>query len=119
MEQAKKRLRAKRRKTAKTRTINKIETKPVPLAPYQQLVERQLADQGFGQPVLRVLADQDQGSVKRPKQPDLAGQAQPSRRTKKSSKSFGDVKNNLKNILDHDAERVTWQKREKIPENES
>ena len=24
-----------------------------------------------------------------------------------------------KNILDHDAERVTWQKREKIPENES
>ena len=24
-----------------------------------------------------------------------------------------------KNILDHDAERVTWQKREKIPEDES
>ena len=91
--------------------------KPVPLALDQQLVERQPADQGFGQPVLWVLVDQ--GSVKRPKQPDLAGQAQPSRRTKKSSKSFGDVKDNLKNILDHDTECVTWQKREKIPENES
>ena len=43
-----------------------------------------------------MLADQDQGSVKRPKQPDLAGQAQASRRTKRSSKSFGDVKDNLK-----------------------
>jgi len=60
-----------------------------------------------------VLAGQGQGSVKRPKQPDLAGQAQPARRTKKRSKSFGDVKDSLKNILDHDAERVTWQKREK------
>ena len=40
-----------------------------------QLVERQLAVQGFGQPVLRVLVDQDQGSVKQKKQPDLAGQA--------------------------------------------
>lgn len=48
-------------------------TKPVPLALDQQLVEQQLADQGFGQPVLRVLEDQDEGSVKRPKQPDLAG----------------------------------------------
>ena len=80
------------RKMAKTSTINKIGTKPVPLALDQQLVERQLADQGFGQPILRVLVDQDQGSVKRPKQPDLAGQAQPSKRTKKSSISFGDVK---------------------------
>ena len=88
-------------------------TKPVPLALDQQLVEQQLADQGFGQPVLQVLLDQDQGSVKRLKQPDLAGQAQPSRRTKESSKSFGDVKDNLKNILDHDTKRVTWQKREK------
>ena len=118
-EQAKKRLRATRRKTAKTSTIDKMGTKPVPRALDQQVVEWQLAGQGFGQPVLRVLADQDQGSVKRPKQPDLARQAQPSRRRKKSSKSFGDVKDNLKNILDHDAERVTWQKREKIPENES
>ena len=92
--------------------------KPIPLALGQQLVERPLADQGFGQPVLRVLVDHDQGSVKRPKQPDLTGQAQPSRRTKKGSKSFSDVKDNLKNILDHDAERVTWKKREKIPENE-
>ena len=40
--------------------------------------------------------DQDQGSVKRPKQPDLAGQAQASKRTKRRSKSFGDVKDNLK-----------------------
>ena len=77
------------------------------------------AVQGFGQPVLRVLVDQDQGSVKQKKQPDLAGQAWPSRRTKKSSKNFGNVTDSLKNILDHDTERVTWQKREKIPENES
>ena len=86
-------------------TINKMGTKPVPLALDQQLVERQLADQGFGQPVLRVLEDQDEGSVQRPKQPDLAGEAQPSisKRTKKSNKSFGDAKDNLKNILDHDA----------------
>ena len=94
-------------------------TKLVPLALDQPLVERQLADQGFGKPGLRELADQDQDSVKRPKQPDLAGQAQPWRKTKKSSKSFGDVRGNLKNILDHDAERVTCFKREKIPENES
>ena len=60
-----------------------------------------------------MLADQDQGSVKRPKQLDMAGQVQPSIRTKKSSKSFGDVKDNLKNILDHVAERLSWQKREK------
>ena len=93
-------------------------TKPVPLALDQQLVERQLEDQGFGYPVVRVLVDQGQGSVRRPKQPDLAGQAQPSIRMKKSSKSFGDVRDNLKNILDHDAERVTWQKMGKIPENE-
>ena len=93
-------------------------TKPVPLALDQQLVERQLEDQGFGYPVVRVLVDQGQGSVRRLKQPDLAGQAQPSIRMKKSSKSFGDVRDNLKNILDHDAERVTWQKMGKIPENE-
>ena len=91
-------------------------TKPVPLALDQPLVERQHPDQGFGQVDL---ADQDQGSVKRPKQRDLAGQAQSSRKTKKSSKSFGDVRGNLKNILDQDAERVTCYKREKIPENES
>ena len=91
-EQAKKRLRAARRKTAKTSAINKMGTKPVPFALDQQLVEQQLADQGFGLAVVRLLADQVQGSVKPPRQPDLAGQAQPSRRTKKSSKSFGDVR---------------------------
>ena len=92
-------------------------TKPVPLALDQPLVERQHPDQGFGQPVLRDLADSVKGSVKgsvkRPKQRDLAGQAQSSRKTKKSSKSFGDVRGNLKNILDQDAERVTCYKREK------
>ena len=45
---------------------------------------------------MRMLADQVQGSVKPPKQPGLAGQAQSSRRTKKSSKSFGDIRDNLK-----------------------